>query len=241
MRRNILEVICLLFVLSLPVSPMAADLTEADALYDQGGADNLLASAQLFVKALETDPTSYEAAWKASRSYREYANVSKKQEIKGWEDICKEYGKLGMIYGEKAIDLDPTMVNGYFWYGCSVGNYSDGTGIVTALKEGLKNKTQSSFEKAYELDKLYQEGGPIKALGRFWFVLPWGMRDYDKALTYLKEYQQLFPDDTEGQVYLAEVLIKTKAKDEAKVLLEKATASDDKYYAGWAEKLLHEI
>ena len=241
MKRVILGGICLLFVLLLPMSLLAVDLAAADALYDQGGVENLLKSAQLYAQAVEEDPTSYEAAWKASRAYREYANDSKKLSVEGWEDICKEYGKLGMKYGEKAIELDPNKIDGYFWYGCSVGNYSDGVSILTALKEGLKDKTQSSFEKSYELDKMYEDGGPIKALGRFWFVLPWPLQKKDKALTYLKEYQQLYPDDAEGQVFLSEVLIKTKSTDEAKVLLEKAATADEKYYADWANRLLAEL
>lgn len=241
MRRIILGGICLAFVMLLPMNLMAVDLASADALYDQGGPENLLKSAQLYVQALEADPTSYEAAWKASRAYREYANDSKKLGVDGWEDICKEYGKIGMKYGETAIELDPNKIDGYFWYGCSVGNYSDGVSILTALKEGLKDKTQSSFEKSYELDKMYEDGGPIKALGRFWFVLPWPLQKKDKALTYLKEFQGLYPDDTEGQVFLSEVLIKTKAKDEAKVLLEKAAVDDEKYYADWAARLLKEL
>ena len=241
MRRIILGGICLLFVLSVPMNLMAVDLTAADTLYDQGGPEDILKSAQLYAQAVEADPTSYEAVWKASRAYREYANDSKKLGINGWEDICKEYGKIGMKYGEIAINLDPNKIDGYFWYGCSVGNYSDGVSILTALKEGLKDKTQSSFEKSYELDKLYEDGGPIKALGRFWFVLPWPLQKKDKALTYLQEFQQLYPDDVEGQVFLSEVLIKTKAKDEAKVLLEKAATADEKYYADWATRLLKDL
>ena len=240
MRRIILGGICL-FVLLLPMNLMAVDLASADALYDQGGPENLLKSAQLYVQALDSNSTSYEAAWKASRAYREYANDSKKLVVDGWEDICKEYGKFGMKYGEIAIELDPNSIDGYFWYGCSVGNYSDGVSILTALKEGLKDKTQSSFEKSYELDKMYEDGGPIKALGRFWFVLPWPLQKKDKALTYLKEFQQLYPDDVEGQIYLSEVLIKTKAKDEARVLLEKAVTDDEKYYADWAKRILAKL
>jgi hypothetical protein len=241
MRRVVLWGICLLFVLLSPVCLMAESFAEADALYDQGSVDNLLKSAQLYSQALEADATSYEAAWKASRSYREYANESKELNVDGWKDICKEYGKIGMKYGEKAIELNPDKPEGYFWYGCSVGNYSDGVSILTALKEGLKNKTQSSFETSYEMDKMYEDGGPIKALGRFWFVLPWPLQKKDMSLTYLREYQGLYPDDAEGQVFLAEVLLKTKGEEEAKSLLEKAATSDEEYFADWAKRLLADL
>ena len=53
----------------------------------------------------------------------------------------------------------------------SVVIYSNGVSIFTALAEGLKGKIQSSFEKAYELDKMMVDAGPILSLGRFWSVL----------------------------------------------------------------------
>jgi hypothetical protein len=77
-----------------------------------------------------------------------------------------------MKYGDKAIALNPNGIEGNFWYGLSVGNYSDSVSVITALKEGLKDKTQKSFEKSYQVNKMYNYGGPIKALDRFWFVLP---------------------------------------------------------------------
>lgn len=232
-------VFSLLFI--MPVCLMAQDLlAEGNALYDKGksNVESYKLSAEKFVKALEAKPDSYEAAWKAARSYREYANDSKKKNVPNWKGICKEYGKLGMKFGEKAIALNPNAVEGNFWYGCSVGNYSDGVSVVTALKEGLKNKTQASFEKSYKINKMYTDGGPVKALGRFWFVLPWPLQDKDLSLKYLKEYQKLFPNDAEGQIYLGELLLKMKNKDEAKVLLQKAESSSDKYYADQAKKLL---
>lgn len=232
-------VFSLLFI--MPVCLMAQDLlAEGNALYDKGksNVESYKLSADKFVKALEAKPDSYEAAWKAARSYREYANDSKKKNVPNWKGICKEYGKLGMKFGEKAIALNANAVEGNFWYGCSVGNYSDGVSVVTALKEGLKNKTQASFEKSYKINKMYVDGGPIKALGRFWFVLPWPLQDKDLSLKYLKEFQKLFPNDAEGQIYLGELLLKMKNKDEAKGLLQKATSSSDKYYADQAKKLL---
>lgn len=240
MRRFLTLVFCICLLTALPLALFAEDfMAQGNTLYDKGKAsyESYKASGDAFAKALEANPSSYEAAWKAARSYREFANESKKKGAANWKNTCKESGKLGMKYGEKAIALNAGGVEGNFWYGCSVGNYSDGVSILTALKEGLKDKTQSSFEKAYKVDKMYVDGGPMKALGRFWFVLPWPMQDKKLALQYLREFQKSFPNDAEGQVYLAEVLLKTGDKDEAKALLQKASASGDKYYADWAKRL----
>ena len=76
MRRILFEGILILFVALLPGFLAAQDASEqgataqdamaqADALYEQGGLDNLLKSAELYAQILESDPGSYDAAWKA--------------------------------------------------------------------------------------------------------------------------------------------------------------------------------
>jgi tetratricopeptide (TPR) repeat protein len=151
----------------------ADELAEADRLFAQGGLENLQQSIALTLKAVEQNPGSFEANWKCARAHREYANQAKRQDAADWKKTCAEHGKTGMQYAQKAIDLQPDKPDGYYYYGVSVGIYSDGVSIVTALAEGLKDKTQSSFEKAYAIDKSYKQGGPMLSLGRVWSVQPW--------------------------------------------------------------------
>lgn len=228
-----------IILFAFPLSLMAENfLADADAAYSKKGLNNLKIATELYAKAVQADPNSYEAAWKASRAFRDYGNEAKREGVAGWKDLCKKYGKLGMQYGEQAQKIDPNKPEGYYYYGISVGTYADGVSIVTALKEGLKNKTQKGFETAYAKNKMYDDGGPILALGRFWMVLPWPMKDNDKSEKYLNEYLKLYPNKAEAQVYLGELLIDMKKKDEAKTWLNKAAASSDKYWAGEAKKLL---
>jgi tetratricopeptide (TPR) repeat protein len=218
-------------------------MAQGNALMDKGKAnyESYKQAGDSFVKALEANPNSYEAAWKTAEAYREYCENAKRQNVPNWKGICKEYGKIGMKNGEKAIELNPGAIEGNFWYGCCVGSYSDGVSVLTALKEGLKGKTQSSFEKSYELNKMYHDAGPIKALGRFWFVLPWPLQDKKLSLKYFREFQKLYPNDPEGQVFLGELLMNMKEKDEAKSLLQNAAASSDKYFSSEAKRLLAEM
>jgi tetratricopeptide (TPR) repeat protein len=212
MRRFLSLALCLCVISALPLALFAEDfMAQGNALYDKGKTsfESYKDSGDMFVKALEGSPNSYEAAWKAARSYRYYADESKKKNAPNWKATCKEYGKLGMKYGEKAMALNPNGVEGNMWYGSSVGSYSDAVSVLTALKEGLKDKTQNSFEKAYKINKMYNDGAPMKALGRFWYVLPWPLQDKKLSLQYLRELQKAFPYDVEGQVYLGETLMKT--------------------------------
>jgi len=224
----------------------AATLAEADALYDQGGLANYEQAIGIYENLLESTPDDFDLNWKCTRAYREYGETAKKEKVEGWKTICKNYGKKGMQYAAKARDINPDHPAGHYYYGLSVGIYSDGTGILTALKEGLKDKTQSSFEKAYELDKMYEDAGSILALGRFWAVLPWPMKSKKKSLVYYREYQKtpFFQQRDEGKIYLAELLIAKGGKDnkaEAGQILEQAVQTDDPYFKAWAQRLMEKV
>lgn len=247
MKRTMRTGLCICLVMLFPISSIAADyIAEADKLYDQGGLANFQKAIELYKKAIAENPGSYEANWKCARAYREYGDEAKSQKVEGWEDICAKYGKEGMQYAQKAIDLDPAKPDGYYYYGLNVGVYSDGVSVFTALSEGLKNKTQSSFEKTYEINKMYNNAGPMLSLGRFWAVLPWPMYDRKKSLKYYREYQstEFFADNIEAQVYLAELLVQLggdKNKAEAKGYLEKAARSDDPYFKEKAQELMKKL
>lgn len=224
----------------------AGPLEEADRLYAEGGLDNYLKAAELYRQAAAQNPDSYEANWKCARALRDYANTAKKQMAPDWKSTCAKFGKEAMGYAQKAVDLAPDKPEGHYYYGLSVGIYSDGVSVFTALKEGLKDKTQKSFEKAYEIDKMYKEAGPMLSLGRFWSVLPWPLRDRQKALAYLREFQATphFEGNHEAYIYLAEVLIGIggdKNKAEAKGYLEQALNAKDPYFRDWAKRLLAEL
>ena len=243
MKRYILVATLSIIFVTIPFGALAVDwLAQADRIFDQGGLENYKKSIDVYIKAVEKQPDDYEAAWKCARAHREYADEAKKKGIEGWQDICAEYGKVGMQYAQKAIELKPERPDGHYYYGLNVGIYSDGVSIFTALKEGLKDKTQKSFEKTYDINKMYNDGGPMLSLGRFWAVLPWPLRDRKKSLAYYREYQQTeyFATNTEAQLFLAELLMQIGGDDkkaEAKGYLEKALKSDDPYFKDWANRL----
>jgi len=247
MSRKVLIVFLFLVFLHTPTYIFAGDILEqADTLFDKGGLENYKQTLELCLKALEKNPDSYEVNWRCARAYRRYGEEAKRDNLEGWKEICKDYGAKGMIYAQKAIELKPDKPEGHYYYSLSVGVYSDGVSILTALAEGLKGKTQSGLEKAYEIDRMMGDAGPILALGRFWAVLPWPYQNKKKALEYYREYEKtsFFKQEAEGKVYLAELLLKIggeKNKAEAESLLKKAVQSNDPYFSEWAKNILAEI
>lgn len=240
--RKVIVSMAVLVMMSLPLGVMAEDtFAEAKALLKQETLESCTKALDISLKAVQQQPQSYEANWIVAKAYRLTGDLSKKANVANWKAICKDYGKKGMTYAEKAVAIDPSKVDGHFWYACSVGTYSDGVSILTALKEGLKDKTQVGFETSYKMDKMYNDAGPVLALGRFWSVLPWPLKDKKKAVTYLEEFQKYFPGKPEGQVYLGAAYLDVKEQDKAKVVLTKAAASNDKYYSNMAKDLLNDM
>lgn len=244
LRKTCLSIFIIMCMCLLPLTGFTTDLlTQADQLFEQGGLENYAKAYKLYEQVVQSNPESYEANWKLARAYRHYAEYAKRAKIDGWKDICAKFGKLGMKYAEKAIELNPNGVEGHFYYGLCVGIYSDGVSIFRALKEGLKNKTQEHFEKAYAINKTYRDATPILALGRFWQVLPWPLRSKKKALKYYAEADELMPKNSkyrpELDVYYGELLLK-KDKKRALTMLQEAASSNDTYFSAQAKRILED-
>jgi hypothetical protein len=239
--------VSLLWAACWPPSLAAEDLVaRADALCAWGGMQNYQEAIDLYLRFAADHPKDFDAQWKCARALREYGEKAKRQEQEDWKTICVQAGKTGMDHSEKAIELEPDRPEGHYYYGLNAGIYSDGKSILAAMKEGLKNKTQRRIEKAYAIDKMYAEAGPIVIQGRFWAVLPWPLTDKKKSLQYYREYQATpyFEGNVEGQIYLAELLIDMggkKNKAEARRLLEGAARTEEAYFKEWAERLLAEL
>ncbi|MEA2022614.1 MAG: hypothetical protein U9N08_09150 [Candidatus Caldatribacteriota bacterium] len=242
MKKYFLFLLACIFFSVFSFTSLANDtIAQADKLFDEGSLDSIFESIPFYVMAVEANPNSYEANWKCARAHREYADHALEGEHEGWKDICKEYGKKGMEYAEKAKELDPEKIEGHYYFGLSAGTYSDGVSIIKALKEGLKGKTQDAFYEAYDIDKMYDIGGPMLAIGRFWHKLPFPLRNKRRAEKYFKEHHEYFPDDPEGLVYYAELLIDRRKKKEAKPLLEMAIAGDEPFYSKLAKEMLEDL
>ena len=222
------------------VEVKASPMEQADAIYQEGNLKKMREAMPLYLKIAKEEPSNYEAQWKASRVLREIAIYGKKHSSSGWKAQSKKLGKQCMGLAEKAIAIDSSKVEGHFYYGLCVGNYADGVSIVTAVSEGLAGKTKKGFQTAYKMNKNYNHQAPIKALGRYWSVLPWPLRDRDLGVKYLSEYNSKHPNDVEGRVYLAEVLLGRDDKgdkDKAKKLLTPVRNSKNKFYKDYANRL----
>ena len=156
MNLFVLSNLIFLFVSLLPLGLWAADeFLDSEAFSEKGNLEQYKNEIDLFLKALDETPKDYEAQWKCARAYRDYGKEAKQENIPGWKNICAHCGKEGMKWAQKAMDQEPGKPEGYYYFGLNAGIYSDGVSKFIAFKEGLKSKVQHSFEKVYEVDKLY--------------------------------------------------------------------------------------
>jgi tetratricopeptide (TPR) repeat protein len=228
MRRAI--AIAIVLALAVPALSFAQDIPQ------------LKSAAEAAVKAAAAAPSDYAANWTAAQACRKYGDEMVVQEAEGWKNLAKAAARDGMKYGEIATKLNPAGIEGWYWYGLNVGTYSDCVSIVSALTEGLKGKTQKSFETAYSLNKMYDNGGPMLSIGRFWQVLP-GIagKDLKKAEKFFNEYISLLgasKDPNKDAWYYRGALYKEQGKTaEARADLQKAASMGHKE----AAKLLAEL
>ncbi len=97
--------------------------------------------------------------------------------------------------------------------------------LIAALRQGIEGKFLGHLNKAMAIDKKYDNAGPLNALGRFYFELPWPKYDGDKSIELLREAIALVPNDLRARVYLADTLLEEDEPAEAKKLLDEVLAS----------------
>lgn len=193
----------------------------------------LKTEAEAAVKAAIAAPGDYAANWGAAKACRLYGDEMVSQEYPSWKELGKATARDGMKYGEIATKLNPKGIEGWYWYGLCVGTYSDCSGVIIAVAEGLKGKSQLAFETSYSLDKTFEEGGPIIDLGRFWQVLP-GIagRDLKKAEQLFDEYVSVYGSTKDANAdvwYFRGSLYKdTGRADLAKADIQKAASMGQK-------------
>ena len=214
------------FCIALIAAPLGAQdsallLREGDLLWaERADADKAQASIDAYMKVLAVDPDHYEACWKIARAYSFLGDML--PETKVMRDRHKERGVEGMQYAKKALELNPQGIEGHYYYTLSLAQYSIGISIIKALAKGLGPDYEEHIGKALEIDKMYDFAGPLRAVGRYWYKLPWPKRNIKKSIGYLEEAVASAPTNIRGHVYLAESYLKDKEKKLAKEQLQKA-------------------
>jgi len=182
-----------------------------------GRMDDILADLK---KAEALAPRDYAVLWRVARWYYWMADAP------GIPDAEKaRLGKLAWEYGDKAIQADPTRVEGWFYASTGVGMYSIGISIVKALLDGMESKYLDRLKKAQSIDPTFYGFGAGVSWGRYYYELPWPKYDAEKSEQEYREALAKNPRNLRAKVFLAELYLKEDHPEEARKLLEDVLAA----------------
>ena len=157
-------------------------IKQADELYKKRSSDKITRKMiGLLKQAVDLDNKSFETNWRMARGYFWLCDNTED----GATD--KKLGWKGLHYARAAIQLNPKRVEGHYFAALTVGEYSKGLGIITALRKGIEKKFRGHLDKAMSIDRAYEGGGADRAYGNFWHVLPWPKKDNEKSLKHFKK------------------------------------------------------
>ncbi|HEX8697656.1 MAG TPA: tetratricopeptide repeat protein [Myxococcaceae bacterium] len=158
-------------------------------------------------KELAAAADDYELIWRNARLLVWQADGASDGRMK------KVYGKQAWDACEKGVKLAPQRVECHFFGAGGIGTYSQGVGIMKALKDGLEGKFNERLDAAIKIDAFYEYGAPLLSKGRYHYELPWPKRDLKQSAKLYEQVIAKFPGNLRAHYYLAETLL---ADDEAK-------------------------
>jgi cytochrome c-type biogenesis protein CcmH/NrfG len=98
---------------------------------------------------------------------------------------------------------------------------------MKAISEGVDGKFCERIDKAIELDATIDHGGPWLARARYYYVVPWPMRDLKKSNELLEKVMKKYPDHLRARLYLADNALKDGDAKKAKAYLEPIHVATD--------------
>ena len=208
---------------SFPVLPreVIVLMQEADSLWEQKeDVVKVELALESYKRVLDLDENNYDACWKIARAY--FSLGDRHPGNKETRETRKKVGTAGMKHAKKALELNPQGLEGHYYYALCLSQYSIGIGSVKTILKGLGSEYENHMYKAFTLNKYYDHAGPLRALGRYWYYLPWPKKDLKKSIRYLIEAVYYAPTNVRGQVYLAEAYLKADKRELARNHLLKA-------------------
>ena len=197
-----------------PVVDAATQLKMALAASDKAYASRKIAADTVALQqAVALAPKDFGVLWRLSRHHFSKADASRSDSVKERE------GKLSWDYADKAIAANPKHPAGHYWATAGIGEFSTGAGTISAIRMGIEGRFKTYANAVMALGPNYEHGGGYRAMGRFYFKLPWPKRDLGKSIALLRKAVKSGPQKARNYAWLAESLIKEGEKKQAQEVL----------------------
>ena len=199
----------------------AQALAAVPALYAKRDRAGVAAEAiALLDAAIAQDPDNPELHWQVARFHFWLGDSATN------DDVKTSHGKICWDHAERVKALDPGDVHGHYWAMACIGTYSEGVGILNAVRQGLATKFEENGLKAAQIDAAHDSGGPLRGLGRYYDQLPWPLRDADKSRESLGKALKVDPTHGRNLYFMADLELEEGNEAEARALLQKVLALD---------------
>jgi hypothetical protein len=225
MGSPMVRTLCALCLL-LPAAAFAdgPDVARLDELFlKRGDPEAAKQEDALLAEAMKAKPDDPQVLWRQARWNSWKADGLPNGDAK--KNISKQTWELG----DKAAKLLPSAAEGYYYAALGIGQYSEAVGILNALAEGLEGKFNERLDKSIQLNASLDSGGPLVTKGRYFFSLPWPMRNLGKSAEWLNKCLAKHPYNLRAHLYLAETLLKDGKAREAKAHIDQVMTGSDSY------------
>jgi len=200
-------------------------VAETDRLWAQRGSSSQAQAAVEYLQTATADhPDSYGLHWRLARAAWWVADGTESSETD------KSMGRLGWDAGARAVEIDGSSLEGHYWLMLSMGEYAKGISIVKALAQGIDGKFNEHLDIVLAADEDYDDGGALRAKGKYWSSLPRLMRKYDRSQAKLERADELVPNHPRNLFYLAELHHVLGDDDKAREYLDQSLAC-----TGWPD------
>ena len=186
----------------------------ADALYaDRANLASARRAAEIWSAELARDPAAFEAAWKLARDdYWLGGHAPEPERRRFLED--------GIAAARKAGAARQDRPEGYFWLAANMGALAESYGLRQGLK--YRKPIKEALETVLRIDPAFQQGSADRALGRWYFRVPGLFGGSNKlAEQHLRKSLTYNPHSTASHFFLAELLLDTGRKSEARSELQR--------------------
>ena len=221
-------------VSSSPSVVSAANMVKGGSLLTESGLDNVWKSREKLSdndQALLADyylnnkpkvPSDYAVAWKTARLIYFLGNygVGENRFTVVNKDEGVKFFDYGVQAGKMAMGLDPSKVEGHYWYAVDLGSYGLAKGVIAAASSA--GDGMDALRAAKKIDPSYQWYGSSRILGRYYQELPGIFGGSNKkALALYVEATQKSANSSVNWLYLGRYYLKDGDESQGLAMCEK--------------------
>lgn len=186
---------------SVDAQPQWENLLErGDRLARQSSARKRVQGANLMLRSYQMAPGKFRTLVAASRACM----------LRGFETKSsgrmRYWGERGWKLSKELIRRWPKRAQGYAWAAIHVGLIAKGSSHASVFFRGLHIQLEKMAKAAVKRNSLVYDGLGHRVLGRYYYRLPWPMRNLNKSLKHLRLAYILSPHDANGLLFYAETL-----------------------------------